>query len=139
MIRLLCAHCKAALTRSCTWAPFSAFATHVEFGESLLGEGTLVQWDVEDAVPVYYGDGRPNGKKVYSEPGAISANPADVLIEQMASCGVDNGCCGSDGCDGDNRACLCGAVLGTQWSDCWTQAEMRFRADAVKVEDADKS
>jgi hypothetical protein len=30
------------------------------------------------------------------------------------------GCCGLDGMDGPNRACPCGAEVGTERSDCWT-------------------
>lgn len=31
-----------------------------------------------------------------------------------------NGCCGLDGCDGPNRVCECGNLVGTEKSDCWT-------------------
>lgn len=34
--------------------------------------------------------------------------------------GVINGCCGPDGCDGPNRQCQCGAMIGTETRDCWT-------------------
>ena len=30
------------------------------------------------------------------------------------------GCCGLDGVDAPNRACPCGAEVGTERSDCWT-------------------
>ena len=30
-----------------------------------------------------------------------------------------NGCCGLDGLDGPNTVCGCGAVVGTEKSDCW--------------------
>ena len=52
----------------------------------------------------------------------------------LRSCGEDNGCCGSDGCDGPNRACGgCGLVVGTARTDCWTGLEMRFRPNAVRL------
>jgi hypothetical protein len=38
---------------------------------------------------------------------------------------------GSDGCVGLNRARLCGRMVATEWSDCWTQAELRFDPDAA--------
>lgn len=38
------------------------------------------------------------------------------------------------GFDGPNRACAtCGAVVATGWSDCWTQAEIRFLPEAVEA------
>jgi hypothetical protein len=70
---------------------------------------------------------------VFSPAGAVSANPQDIVRENVRSAGIDNGCCGSDGMDGPNRACLCGAILGTEWSDCWTQAEVRFNPDAILI------
>lgn len=70
---------------------------------------------------------------VFSPAGAIAANPQDIVRENIGSAGIDNGCCGSSGSDGPNRACLCGAIVGTEWSDCWTQAEVRFNPDAIIV------
>ena len=60
-------------------------------------------------------------------------SPEDILEASLSSAGADNGCCGSDGLDGPNRACSCGSLVATQWSDCWTQAEVRFLPDAVRV------
>ncbi len=69
--------------------------------------------------------------------GAYSGNPVDLVRAHVESTGHnDVGCCGSDGMDGPNRRCECGAVLGTEWSDCWTQSEFRFWPDAVIVRDA---
>lgn len=62
---------------------------------------------------------------------AYSVNPLDVVPSALTSSGVDNGCCGSDGCDGANRSCKCGHVLGIEWSDCWTAAEVLFDPEAV--------
>lgn len=54
-------------------------------------------------------------------PGALSPVP-----------GRDAGCCGLDGCDGPNQQCSsCGAIVGTAWTDCWTQYELRFLPDLV--------
>ncbi len=133
-VYLSCASCGAVLTRLVEWSKFSTFDRNVADRHPPVERGTIVRWDVDDTVPVYFGDGRPEGQKVYSRCGAISIHPDDVMRDQIQSCGVDNGCCGSDGMDGENRACNCGAVLGTEWSDCWTQAEVRLCGDAVKVE-----
>ena len=92
----------------------------------------FVRLSEQDAVDVIQGD-RIVERKVYSEAGAIACNPEDVLACNMMSVGVDTGCCGSDGSDGPNRACLCGSTVATQWSDCWTQAEVRFLPEAVSA------
>ena len=43
-------------------------------------------------------------------------------------------CCGLDGQDGPNQACAsCGQVLGTAWTDCWTQHEVRFTPGTVEL------
>ena len=74
------------------------------------------------------------GRHENSPAGALAFNPVDVLAGQLRSIPErDHGCCGSDGGDGPNRRCLCGAVLGTEWSDCWTGLEVRFLPDAVAV------
>ncbi|RYE90865.1 MAG: hypothetical protein EOO75_09550 [Myxococcales bacterium] len=61
-------------------------------------------------------------------------NPADVVRAHLRSTlRNDHGCCGSDGMDGPNRKCVCGATVGTEWSDCWTAAEVRLDGDAIVV------
>ncbi len=73
-----------------------------------------------------------HGRPVERSPaGAIVVHPDDLVTDALVSWGVDVGCCGSDGCDGPNRACTCGQVVGTAMTDCWTAAEMRFHPDAV--------
>jgi hypothetical protein len=68
-----------------------------------------------------------------SDVGAIVINPADIVRENVHSTGNDYGCCGSSGFGGPNRACTCGLVLGTEWSDCWTEAELRFDPAVVHI------
>jgi hypothetical protein len=60
--------------------------------------------------------------------GAIVVHPEDVIRDAIVSAGTDAGRCGSDGL---NRACLCGRMVATEWSDCRTQAELRFDRDAA--------
>jgi hypothetical protein len=76
-------------------------------------------------------DGRIVRELEASPAGAIAFHPDDVFPDVLESCGFDSGCCGSDGLDGPNRACLCGNLLATQWSDCWTVHEVRFLPAAV--------
>jgi hypothetical protein len=84
----------------------------------------------EDRVPVHQAD-KQIGTHLYSPEGAIAVHPDSVRRDAIVPAGIDSGCCGSDGCDGPNRACGCGNVVATEWSDCWTWAEVRFLPDAV--------
>jgi hypothetical protein len=52
-------------------------------------------------------------------------------MSAMSAAPANSGCCGSDGMDGPNRACICGAFVATQWNDCWTQAEICFDPEVV--------
>lgn len=71
------------------------------------------------------------GSQVRSADGTLAVNPDDLLPGALFSAGIDKGCCGSDGMDGPNRRCACGAVVGTETSDCWTYAEVRFDPGAT--------
>jgi hypothetical protein len=131
MPRLTCTACGRPLTRDCRWG---ALAEHDLTGGDrapTVPVGALVRLTEESSSPITQADGRVIGLKVFSPAGAIVAHPDDVLADALLSHGLDNGCCGSGGYDGPNRACLCGAVVATEWSDCWTQAEVRFLPDAV--------
>ena len=77
----------------------------------------------------------PKGKAFFYDPpyGETGWEPISytgVMPEAMMS-GTDldacvrwagplTGCCGPDGCDGPNRQCPCGALIGTETRDCWT-------------------
>jgi hypothetical protein len=94
----------------------------------------MVRLEHEDATPIWKSSGEQVVQirtHVYSRAGAIVVHPEDVIRNAIVSAGKDGGCCGSDGCDGLNRACLCRRMVATEWSDCWTQAELRFDPDAV--------
>ena len=67
-----------------------------------------------------------------STAGTWLLNPADVVRARLISTGTnDAGCCGSDGMDGPNRQCVCGAIVATESSDCWTAAVVSFAPGAV--------
>lgn len=138
-MKLVCANCKSPLTGTVRWGNEGDYGI-VEpapwpGGGKPVPKGLVIRlaeaWRVE-CTP-------PSGESyfvIYSPAGAIAANPDDIIDGTLESCGIDNGCCGSDGADGANRACICGAVLGTEWSDCWTQAEIRFGPEAVEEVEA---
>ncbi|MFN7128826.1 MAG: hypothetical protein ACK4OJ_07145 [Brevundimonas sp.] len=75
----------------------------------------------------------PQGRLIKRGDGSntVIANPDDIVGDSLRSTGSDNGCCGSDGLDGPNRACICGEVVATERSDCWTAAEVAFLIQAV--------
>jgi hypothetical protein len=132
MLKLVCTSCGSDLTTPVKMAPFTQYGPYCQDTESPVPEGFIVQWEVEDSVPVYYPDGNTIRRHI-SPAGAISAHPKDVIRDQIHSFGNDYGCCGSDGHDGNNRACSCGTVIGTEWSDCWTQAEVRFLPESASI------
>jgi hypothetical protein len=81
-------------------------------------------WQVERGLPA---------REIEQAPAnAVVVRPDALLAGSVAVTGVAAGCCGLDGQDGPNQACAtCGQPLGTAWTDCWTQHEVRFDPDAV--------
>jgi len=132
MPQLICQSCGRPLTGVCTWGEASDRNLSAPDGQSPVPPGVMVRLTEEDAVTVH-GPGHFLGSHLYSPALSISVNPVDVIQGATVSAGRDNGCCGSDGMDGPNRACRCGAIVGTEWSDCWTLAEFRFHPSAVRV------
>lgn len=96
-------------------------------------EGMIIIFDEDKFNFTYLPNDENPSKKLVSTKGAIAVNPKDIYESVLISCGIDNGCCGSDGMDGLNRKCKCGNILGTEWSDCWTQAEIRFEPLKVDI------
>lgn len=134
MPHLLCKRCSRALTRECRWGGPDDYNRLAEVEVAAVTVGTMVVLEDEDR-GVVTGPGGVVGTKLYSPAGAIAINPDDLVPGTLRSAGLDNGCCGSDGLDGPNRACVCGLTVATQWSDCWTQAEIRLLPNAVVVQD----
>ena len=134
-IHLNCAQCGQQLTSECFLGEDSDYLDDWEDGESPIQPGIIVIQQEKMENPISQ-NGKIIGTHVESESGDYSVNPNNILSNVLISTGKDNGCCGSDGSDGPNRRCACGAVLGTEWSDCWTQAEVRFISSAVVAQTA---
>lgn len=111
MSELACAKCGALLTSKSEWGSRSDYKDAPEMTEPSVPKGVLVKLE----------DGS----------NTIIANPLDIIEGRLKSTGFDNGCCGSDGLDGPNRACVCGSVVATERNDCWTPAEVAFIASSV--------
>lgn len=134
MTHLRCVNCASPLTRECRWGTLEEYDQEAAGRAPTVAPGVMVRLPDEDAAPVVR-SGEVIGVGVRSPANAIAINPADSSVDSLRSVRDDTGCCGSDGFDGPNRACAtCGAVLATEWSDCWTQAEIRFLPEAVEAE-----
>ena len=121
------------MTHDGRWGNLTEWAAPVGEGKSPVASGVFVRL-AEDRVAVSQA-GQQVGSHLHSQEGAISAHPDSAMRANLTSTGNDQGCCGSSGLDGPNRACICGNVVATEWSDCWTQSEIRFLPDAIIVQD----
>lgn len=131
MIKISCAACGQILTHEGRWGDTSEWHGLADVRCSPVANGVLVRLP-EDGVAFLMSDNQ-SGTQVYSPEGAISVHPDMVIRENWSPAGIDQGCCGSNGEDGPNRACTCGQLVATEWSDCTTMAEIRFLPDAVIV------
>ncbi|MDO9335435.1 MAG: hypothetical protein Q7T61_03465 [Caulobacter sp.] len=129
---LVCAACGQVLTAGCRIGPLDDYREDSQDREAPVQPGVMVILPEAVVLPIHHPD-QTISERLVSPAGSIVVNPADVLQTALQQSGIDNGCCGSDGCDGPNRSCRCGQVSATQWADCWTQAEVRFLPDAVLV------
>lgn len=131
-VRLACARCGRTLTQTCRWgSDADRMPTGECSGIAEIPQGIMIRSGKADVLRWVDDDDRVVRELEASPAGALAINPADLLPEVLESCGFDSGCCGSDGMDGPNRACLCGNLVATEWSDCWTVHEVRFIPDAV--------
>ena len=71
----------------------------------------------------------------------VSGGPRNTLLlhpEDMPGLTLlptgEAGCCGAPGDKGPNRGCACGAVIGTEMSDCYTPYELHLVPGAVVEE-----
>lgn len=133
-MHLTCAACARQLTFECRLGRADEHDVTAGDREPAVPQGVIVQLTSAEAHPVTQ-FGQIIHRHLVSEAGALAVHPEDVLPGALISTGTDNGCCGSDGSDGPNRSCPCGAVLGTEWSDCWTRAEVRFCLAAVRLDE----
>jgi hypothetical protein len=133
MVEVLCESCDRILTRPLRLGEARELRRTVEDGgDPLVDEGVAVVDDQQTTVTVYKAD-EPPTEQVFRPAGGIVINPADVLEGVLVSVGQDSGCCGSDGLDGPNRACLCSRIVGTARTDCWTSSEIHFLPGAVRL------
>lgn len=139
MSHLVCSTCFRPLTRKCQWGAAADYDEDpaIRTPASRVPSGLLICWTAEQEaqrLPVVLTGGKFADRPT-SPAGAIVANPTDIVRENVRPTANDYGCCGSSGLSGPNRACVCGSVVGTEWSDCWTEAEVRFDPGSTSVVD----
>lgn len=122
MAHLSCSACGRRLTRDCRVGALEEFTVDAQDREPSVQVGVMVR--LEDLAD------RP----LVAMAGCISTNPDDVIRSAVKHIGPQAGCCGLSGMDGPNVSCVCGAVVGAEWSDCFTQAEVRFLPEAVSLQ-----
>jgi hypothetical protein len=131
VVVVACTHCSNHLSGPLVTTLHTTLRLDAQDGTPTIERGhvdrdpdALVTWVAVDRGPRHERDESPAG--------ALVMHPDDAA--GLRSTGTDNGCCGSDGCDGPNRACMnCGAVVATARTDCWTALEVRFAPDAVAL------
>lgn len=128
---VVCRRCGNPLTGALTPGTADDLTRDAQDREPTVAAGLLVR----DPAPVtvWVSVGRaPATEREDAPAGCLVVHPDTTRGLRPAR--PDNGCCGSDGCDGPNRACTgCGARIGIARTDCWTALEMRFFPDAVDL------
>ena len=130
MTRLACRSCGRILTLSCEWGDVGQRDESVGDEQSPVPPGLIIRMK-ERSSSMFHGGGHQTSIIRLAAINEFALNPKYVVENSLVSCGKDFGCCGSSGCDGPNRACKCGKVVATEWSDCWTWAEIRFISDNI--------
>jgi hypothetical protein len=126
-----CERCGTALTGPLLVTEPAQLADDTQDGAPTLAPGLVVR----DPQPVLTWTHHANGPTTSTQ-----HSPADCAVvhpdstQNLRTAGTDNGCCGSDGLDGPNRACTgCGLLTATARTDCWTAHEVRFLPHATTL------
>lgn len=132
-MKIYCKKCHTQLSKDCQMGTILDYDDKAHLSEPSVPVGMIIIFDEDEYSFSYFPNDKNPVKKIISTKGAVAINPKDIQKGVLISCGIDSGCCGSDGMDGFNRKCKCGNILGTEWSDCWTQAEIRFEPLQVEI------
>jgi len=126
-----CSKCGSSLSSSLDELGVDALARDAKDRAPTVPAGSVVR----DPQPVTFTVTSPGGAVRSREDApayALVVHPDDA--RRLRSVGSDNGCCGSDGLDGPNRACSsCGKLVAIARTDCWTPAEIRFLPTTVRL------
>ncbi len=134
MAVMTCRSCGASLTARVRKTDSSELRRHVGGQRPTVPSGVFFINERPVTVDVWYPKERRRETVEHFPPGSYVLNPDDRIPGALAPVpGRDGGCCGLDGTDGPNQQCACGAIVGTAWTDCWTQYELRLLSDRVDV------
>ncbi len=134
-MKIYCKKCHTQLSKDCQIGEIWQYDEKAQDAEPAVPKGKIIILNEDKFALTYLANDETPNKRLISSKGAIAVNPKDIYETILVSYGKDCGCCGSDGMDGFNRKCKCGNILGTEWSDCWTQAEIRFEPSKVDIRD----
>lgn len=131
-VMICCARCRAPLT---TVFQFPALGTVIPGDGDPVRQGTWALTRETHSVSHSGGKRSPDWVEVVVAEAVprIVIHPDDRLPDAVANIpGHSAGCCGLDGLDGPNQACVrCQAVVGTARTDCWTEDAIWFLPQAV--------
>jgi hypothetical protein len=131
VVVVACMRCGNRLSGPLVTTLHTALRLDAQDGTPTIARGLVARDPDAQVTWVQVGRG-PRHEREKSPAGALVMHPDDAA--GLRSTGTDGGCCGSDGCDGPNRACTnCGVAVATALTDCWTAFEVRFAPDAVAL------
>jgi hypothetical protein len=131
MVHVACGKCGSLLSASLEELGVDVLARGAQDREPTVPAGSVVRVPEPVAFTVTSSDGSVRNRE-NAPADALVVHPDDA--RRLRSVGSDNGCCGSDGLDGPNRACeSCGALVAVARTDCWTAAEIRFLPATVEL------
>jgi hypothetical protein len=139
---LKCRTCNAALSLPLRLAEWQSLARvegreHYTYGPSTMARGTFAI----DPAPYLLGndDSDTAGEDPLTATQTVVINPLDgQLLRPHRESSRLSGCCRRDGLGGPNLLCArCGAEVGVEISDCWTEYDIRLLRTAVSEEPAE--
>jgi hypothetical protein len=131
-LSVTCAACGLVLLKPVKHAPASDRNVAASAEEATVPPGSIIILDAPDVGRLERRGFWPVDV-VINAAGSVVGNVEDMIPEAMpAISGKMEGCCGPSGLE-PNRACLCGAVVGTEISDCWRSTELVLNGDAVTI------
>jgi hypothetical protein len=129
-VDIACSRCRSVLATG-LWPASVSVLNRNAVDEPSLPAGTFV---VDPAATVR--TELLSGTETQQAPANAVVVRPDALVDGAVevTMGTPTGCCGLTGSRAPNQDCAaCGQVLGTAWTDCCTQHEVRFAPTAVTL------
>ncbi|MFU8828176.1 MAG: hypothetical protein ACNA8P_01970 [Phycisphaerales bacterium] len=125
-VTILCAACSRQLCVALRWINDDDEVCH-EDGREMLPPSTIGRASYEPIADLEW----------------HAMNDTDLLVQRSSlrnvlETGTRSGCCGPDGGDGPNLSCNCGAIIGTEVSDCWMPHFVTLLQSAIEIIESSK-